>query len=361
MDRSKEWWLIHDNEYIHYLYKITNLVTGKYYYGIHSIRKTNKRSNNLENDGYWGSGVDIERDIATLGKNSFKKSVIKTFSTREEAIKYEAEIVNKNTVLDPMSYNRVLGGGGNPTGMMAAVVKSSGKSVMIDPEEYKSNKDLYTTGMSGKVTVLLKSNNTIKTISIEEFVQNRDNYSTFGEGYSLYKKSSDWTIVMQLSTQDERVLSGEFIPIMKGTKQSVSAILNKTGEKNGMYKKVWITNGIENKIISESDTIPDDWKRGRLVEKGQGKGRRLYINPETLEEVFVYEEELVPDGFLPSFLFDLNKNLITFSRLSEIHDLCGDWDRARKFDSSFPSSGTIHKIVEYYKKDGKFLAKSSKH
>ena len=72
-----------DEDYIHYLYKITNKVNGKYYIGIHSFPK-DKGLTPL-NDGYWGSGVLIKRAIKEEGRENFKKEILKTFSTREEA------------------------------------------------------------------------------------------------------------------------------------------------------------------------------------------------------------------------------------------------------------------------------------
>jgi hypothetical protein len=48
-----------------YFYKITKLVNGKYYYGIHSTNK-------LE-DGYTGSGNAIKSAIKKYGRKNFTK------------------------------------------------------------------------------------------------------------------------------------------------------------------------------------------------------------------------------------------------------------------------------------------------
>ena len=66
-----------DDDYIHYLYKITNKTNSKYYYGIHSLPKDFGKT--PENDGYWGSGTAITKAIREEGRGNFVKEVIKIF------------------------------------------------------------------------------------------------------------------------------------------------------------------------------------------------------------------------------------------------------------------------------------------
>lgn len=80
-----------------YFYKITNLISGKYYYGIHS-------TDNLE-DGYMGSSKYLKEDIKVLGKENFKKDIIIDYSTRKEASDYEVTILTKEVLQDQLSYN----------------------------------------------------------------------------------------------------------------------------------------------------------------------------------------------------------------------------------------------------------------
>lgn len=90
----------------HYTYRIDNLINGKYYYGKHSAES-------LDND-YMGSGKLIIKAIDKWGIENFKKTILKTFPTSEEAFAHEAEIVTQKEVDDPMCYNIALGGyGGN--------------------------------------------------------------------------------------------------------------------------------------------------------------------------------------------------------------------------------------------------------
>ena len=89
---------------IHYTYRIDNLINGKYYIGKHS-------SESLD-DGYMGSGTLIKAAIVKHGIENFKKTILKTFSTSEEAFEHEAQIVTMTEVKDPMCYNIQPGGKG---------------------------------------------------------------------------------------------------------------------------------------------------------------------------------------------------------------------------------------------------------
>lgn len=89
---------------LHYTYRIDNLINGKYYIGKHS-------SESLDDD-YMGSGPLIKAAITKYGIENFKKTILKTFSTSEEAFEHEAQIVTLAEVKDPMCYNIQPGGKG---------------------------------------------------------------------------------------------------------------------------------------------------------------------------------------------------------------------------------------------------------
>jgi hypothetical protein len=68
---------------VYTLYKVTNLLNGKYYVGVH---KTNN-----PNDSYYGSGLRIKRAIRKYGKINFSKQIIDIFESEKDA--YKAEIM----------------------------------------------------------------------------------------------------------------------------------------------------------------------------------------------------------------------------------------------------------------------------
>lgn len=85
-------------------YKITNLINGKYYYGVH-------RTKNL-NDSYLGSGKLIRQAVKKYGKENFVKEVLCLFNTYEESLKFESEFITGNLLTDPLCYNLTEGGKG---------------------------------------------------------------------------------------------------------------------------------------------------------------------------------------------------------------------------------------------------------
>lgn len=92
----------------HIVYKITNLINGKYYVGKHSTDDVN--------DSYMGSGKGIEFAIKKYGIENFKKEILFDFDTEEEALCKEKEIVNAEFVKNPMTYNNAQGGRGYLSG-----------------------------------------------------------------------------------------------------------------------------------------------------------------------------------------------------------------------------------------------------
>ena len=85
-----------------YLYKITNTLTGQYYYGIHTTY-------NLD-DGYMGSGKRLKLDQKRLGINNFKKEYIEFFNDNNALREAERKVVNWDILRDPLCYNIALGG-----------------------------------------------------------------------------------------------------------------------------------------------------------------------------------------------------------------------------------------------------------
>lgn len=88
----------------HYLYKIINLVNGKYYFGIHS-------TNNID-DGYMGSGVRLHQAYRKYGIENFKKEILGFYETRKSLLEAEAKIVTVFEIQDDKCYNIALGGKG---------------------------------------------------------------------------------------------------------------------------------------------------------------------------------------------------------------------------------------------------------
>lgn len=113
----------------HIIYKTTNMINGKYYYGVHSTDDLN--------DNYLGSGYGLKNAIAKYGKENFNKEIIAHFDDRKEALIYESKIVSKELVDDPMCYNSTLGGGDPPNrkGKVPLANKLKGKERTVKQKE----------------------------------------------------------------------------------------------------------------------------------------------------------------------------------------------------------------------------------
>lgn len=258
-EEDPTYWLDKDHLYIHYLYKITNINNGKYYIGIHSILKSKKRD--PLKDGYYGSGTEIRKALKEEGRANFKKEILKIFSTRDELRKAEKELVTKDIINDPLSYNKTLGGGKNNCGKVSVIIKETGKKIMIDQEEYHKNDDLYESSCNNLVSVRLKNDKdgNYFFISSKEYHENRDLYLTptsnrvsvesldengnFTGKYSLIdvteyhkyknikytrvnfqlngkivcKNINNYSDIKLLDCNDSKYLSEEYIPIQKKT------------------------------------------------------------------------------------------------------------------------------------------------
>lgn len=95
----------------HYLYRITNKINGKYYIGIHSSNLP------FEKDTYFGSGTRLKQALRKYGRDSFIRELLETFSSREELLLREREIVTEELVQDPNCYNMWPGGQSGPVGI----------------------------------------------------------------------------------------------------------------------------------------------------------------------------------------------------------------------------------------------------
>ena len=90
--------------HIHYLYKTTCQITGRYYIGMHSTR-------NLE-DGYMGSGLRLRRSIRKYGINNHSKEILEFFETRELLFEAEEMAITLDMILDDNCMNLTGGGKG---------------------------------------------------------------------------------------------------------------------------------------------------------------------------------------------------------------------------------------------------------
>jgi DNA-binding NarL/FixJ family response regulator len=89
------------------LYKITNKKNGKFYIGVHK--------GDIFDDGYYGSGLLMNRAIKKYGEAQFLRRVMKEYTEEQEAYADEKLILNTNLIQSDRCYNLMEGGIRGPT------------------------------------------------------------------------------------------------------------------------------------------------------------------------------------------------------------------------------------------------------
>ena len=126
-------WLYNDKkdfstDYYGFIYKITNLETGKYYIGkkafFHNKKKKLTKKEIAEQTGpgrkattrvdqvdsgwksYWGSSKELLADVKKLGEDKFERLILKFAKTKKQLTYYELESqILHNALFDSTSYN----------------------------------------------------------------------------------------------------------------------------------------------------------------------------------------------------------------------------------------------------------------
>ena len=100
--------LLNIEDYIGFVYQITNITNGKKYIGkknFYFIRskmiKKKKKKVKIESDwkSYYGSNKILLEDVKSLGKDNFKREIIVLCKTKSEFAYFEAKLQFDNNVL----------------------------------------------------------------------------------------------------------------------------------------------------------------------------------------------------------------------------------------------------------------------
>jgi hypothetical protein len=187
----------------HYIYKITCIITGKFYIGAHS-------TNNLD-DGYMGSGNRIKRSIKKHGKENHKLEILEFLPDRKSLMIRECKIVNEEMVKDEMCMNMITGGCGVGIGMMLVRDKKG------DILWMKNNDSRF---LNGEVTHIAKNKVSVKDANGHTLqVSKEDPRYLSGELVSVNKGTIPIKDIngncYRIDKEDPRYLSGELIPIYK--------------------------------------------------------------------------------------------------------------------------------------------------
>lgn len=211
---------------MHYLiYKITNRLDNKIYVGKHKTEN--------KDDGYFGSGILIERAIAKHGKENFIKEILFELPTEDAMNQKEADIVDEDFVARDDTYNLKLGGIGGWDFINENGLNSKSKSELSDNGKKGA-------GIGNQIKKSL--------------------WETDVEWRNAYREKMSMAQRIRFSIENG-AFSGRKHTNETREKMRNAKIGMFDGQKNPAYGKHWITNGVENKL---SDSIPTGWRRGRV-------------------------------------------------------------------------------------------------
>jgi len=211
------------NHKFHFIYKTTNLLSNKFYIGMHS-------TNNLK-DGYVGSGKRLRYAIKKYGIENFKFEIIEFCKNREDLIKREKELITEKHVNDENCYNLKYGGlGGGRFYSPEHQFKCSQAAGLKHSERLKTDEE-YRKKRSKQT-----SDSNKKRIQKGQLKSWKENY--------------DWT---------GKKHKEETIQKMKESKRGYGI-----GKQNSQYGLKWITDGNTNRKIKKDEPLPENWKYGRV-------------------------------------------------------------------------------------------------
>ena len=215
----------------YYVYVITNKLSGKQYVGSKVCY-----DNDPHSDGYFGSSLFLNKDIEELGKEKFKKEIIKECSSKKEMRKDEISYILEYDTLAPNGYNRHL-----------------------PPEKFNTN------GISVYEIWELKYGKEEADKRYKEWKE-RESKSQSGEKNSFYGRKHSKQTKEQISRkQKERLKNGDYSEAHLKTGRTMRERGSVSGEKNGMFGRIWITNNKKNKVIRKEELenyLENGWEKG---------------------------------------------------------------------------------------------------
>lgn len=125
-----------------YVYRIDNLVNGKYYIG-----KGSCICSPTDDVSYLGSGIALKKAIKKYGKDNFRKIILEVFIDENDAYDHEAKLVTMKQVKEKDCYNITTGGCGVGSG---EACWNYGKTLSKKHRESISRSSRGREGMSGK-------------------------------------------------------------------------------------------------------------------------------------------------------------------------------------------------------------------
>jgi hypothetical protein len=226
----------------HFIYKTTNCLNGKYYYGAHSTK-------NIA-DEYLGSGVALKKAIQKYGKENFYREIIEFCNGEDEMYLKEEKIVAEHYKKNEC-YNMNVGGKGGWNYVNSNGINLGNNNIMRKSEEVRMI-------VSQKGKKIRKSNSKYKKIALKNLEKAVEiNTGKKRPEHSEFMK--DWATNYWKENKD----------YIRDCLSSTFKITSPTGEEI-------ITNRFEDwckeNNLPHSTLWVSSSKNGKVVTKGKAKG-----------------------------------------------------------------------------------------
>ena len=207
----------------HFIYKTINLLSGRYYVGMHSTDDLN--------DGYLGSGTLLRRSIKKYGKENFKIEILEFLDSRKALVAREKEVISLQEIAKKDCMNLKVGGEGG-----------------FSSEEHRQK---FLQGREwGKILGAKIAGDLRRGVSLE---------SSHKALISSGLKEHYTTSIGHFSNKSHS----------EQTKQKMSDAKKGKGltHTNSQYGTCWITDEYSNKKILKGEIIPEGWRLGRRIKQ----------------------------------------------------------------------------------------------
>ena len=226
----------------HFIYKTTNSLNKKYYYGAHSTE-------NID-DGYLGSGVALKKAIQKYGKENFYREIIEFCNEENEMYLKEEKIVAEHYKKEEC-YNMNVGGKGGWNYVNSNGINLGDNNIMRKSEEVRMI-------VSQKGKKIRKSNSKYKQIALKNLEKavevntgkKRPEHSEFMKDWATnhWKENRDYMRDCLSSTFKITSPTGEEI--------ITNRLQDWCGENDLPHSTLWVSSS----------------KNGKVVTKGKAKG-----------------------------------------------------------------------------------------
>jgi hypothetical protein len=211
----------------HFIYKTTNLLSGRYYIGMHSTDDLN--------DGYLGSGTYLRRSINKHGKENHSIEILEFLNSREELAARERELVSLQEIAKKECMNLKVGGDGGFTVEQAKKGRQATDKIL----EEKHGKDF-------------------RVIVGKQYYENLSEEQKQERNALISRRLKE--VEFNHATFKGKKHSEETLNSMKESKKDYGK-----GSANSQYGTCWITDEYSNKKILKGETIPEGWRLGRKI------------------------------------------------------------------------------------------------